>query len=441
MNPKFEAVTQRYSAAHPRSQELFERVKKVMPGGVKGAYYHPPFPLSLERGEGQYLWDVDGHRYLDLANHHTAQVLGHNHPAVMAAIASQMNRGVALGASMGNEVETAEEMCRRVPSLDSVRFCNSGTEATLHAVRLAREFSGKPKIAKFEGGYHGNHDGVEISVAPPLDRAGPADAPVAVPGAGGMAPDAAAAVVILPYDDEDAVERIVAAHAGELACIMLDPKAGVMPQRPEFARAVEATARRHGLILLCDEIVGFRVGTGGIQEQFGIRPDLSTYGKIVGGGFPVGAFGGRRDIMDLTDNSEGPARVFQSGTHSGHALAMAAGRATLDQLTPEAFVHVNGLTERLCAGVEKELERAGIPGVALHDGSVFSIYFTAEQPRCYRSLTRCDKELNAPVFLSLLNQGYFLSHNIGMNAVSLPTRAADIDGFVEAFGRALAEVG
>ena len=255
-----------------------------------------------------------------------------------------------------------------------------------------------------------------------------------------MAPGAADAVVILPYDDEAAVERVVAAHAGELACIMFDPKAGVMPQRPEFARAVEATARRHGLILLCDEIVGFRVGTGGIQEQFGIRPDLSTYGKIVGGGFPVGAFGGRRDIMDLTDNSEGPARVFQSGTHSGHALVMAAGRATLEQLTPEAFVHVNGLTERLCAGVGKELERAGIPGVAVRDGSVFTIHFTAQQPRCYRSLARCGRELNAPVFLSLLDQGYFLCHNLGMNAVSLPTQAADVDGFVEAFGRALAEV-
>ncbi len=441
MNPKFEAVSERYSAAHPRSRALFERVRKVMPGGVKGAYYHPPFPLSLERGEGQFVWDADGHRYLDLANHHTAQVLGHNHPAVMAAIASQVKRGVALGASMGNEVEMAEEMCRRVASLDSIRFCNSGTEATLHAVRLAREFSGRPKIAKFEGGYHGNHDGVEISVAPPLDRAGPAEAPVAVPGAGGMAPNAADAVVILPYDDEDAVERIVAAHAGELACIMLDPKAGVMPQRPEFARAVEATARRHGLILLCDEIVGFRVGTGGIQEQFGIRPDLSTFGKIVGGGFPVGAFGGRRDIMDLTDNSAGPAPVFQSGTHSGHALVMAAGRATLDQLTPEAFAHVNGLTARLCSGVEEELERAGIPGRAVRNGSVFSIYFSAEQPRSYRSLSRCDKELNNPMFLSLLNQGYFLCHPLGMNAVSLPTQAADVDGFVEAFGRALAEVG
>ena len=441
MNPKFEAVSERYSAANPRSQALFERVRKVMPGGVKGAYYYPPFPLSLERGEGQYLWDVDGHRYLDLANHHTAQVLGHNHPAVVAAIASQVKRGVALGASMGNEVEMAEEMCRRVASLDSIRFCNSGTEATLHAVRLAREFSGRPKIAKFEGGYHGNHDGVEISVAPPLDRAGPRG------GAGGGARGRGHGPQRRRCGRHPTLRR-----RGRGGGDRRRPRrrAGLHHARPQGRRHAAAAgvrprcrgdrekARPHPPVRRDRR---FPRRHRGIQEQFGIRPDLSTYGKIVGGGFPVGAFGGRRDIMDLTDNSAGPARVFQSGTHSGHALAMAAGRATLDQLTPEAFAHVNGLTERLCRGVERELERAGIPGRAVRDGSAFSIYFSAAQPRSYRSLARCDKELNAPVFLSLLNQGYFLSHALGMNAVSLPTQAADVDGFVEAFGRALAEVG
>ena len=440
MTRQFTAIENRYRETHAGSNERFERARKVMPGGIKGAYYYPPFPVTMERGEGCRLWDVDGNEYVDFASHHTAQVLGHHHPAVAEVIADHVPRGYALGASMGNEVELAEEMCRRVASLDSIRFCNSGTEATLHAIRLAREFSGKPKIAKFEGGYHGSHDAVEISVAPPVDKAGPADAPVAVANAGGMAPAALDAVVILPYDNEAAVERIVSEHADELACIMLDPKAGIMPQRPDFIRAVEATARKHNLTLVFDEIVGFRVGTGGCQEVYGITPDISTYAKIIGGGFPVGALGGRAELMELMNGIDGPARVFQSGTHSGHALALAAGKATIQQLTPEVFAHINGLTEKLCEGIEAEFERAGIAGTTVRSGSVFSVYFTAEEVRDYRSLARCDKELNLPVFLSLLNQGYFLSHTLGMNAPSLPTQTEDVDGLIAAFGQALAEV-
>ena len=440
MGHNISEIEKRYRDTHSNSQLHFDRVRKVMPGGVKGAYHHLPFPITMDRGQGKYLWDADGNRYIDFVNHHSAQVLGHKHPAVREAIDKQLDRGIALGASMGNEVEMAEEMCRRVKSIDSIRFCNSGTEATLHAVRLAREFSGKTKIAKFEGGYHGNHDSVEISVAPPVDAAGPEHAPLAVAGVGGMGPSVLDSVVILPYDDEFAVECIVSEHAGELACIMLDPKAGIIPQRRDFIQAVADTARKNNLLLVFDEIVGFRVGTGGIQQYHGIEPDLSTYAKIIGGGFPVGAFAGRSDIMQLTDNSSGSARVFQSGTHSGHALVMAAGKATLGQLTSEAFAHMNSLTSRLCEGIQKEFDRVGFPGTAVNDGSVFSIYFTQEDVRNYRTLARCNRDLTLPILLSMLNQGYFVSHNLVMNSLSLPTQVEDVDGFVNAFGSALEEV-
>jgi glutamate-1-semialdehyde 2,1-aminomutase len=432
-----DAISGRYSEARPLSQAHFGRDRQVMPGGVKGAYYHAPYPLTMARGEGCYLWDVDGHRYVDFANHHTSQVLGHNHEAVTEAIATQLQRGIALGAAMGNEVELAEEMCSRVKSLERVRFCNSGTEATLHAIRLARGFTGRPKIAKFEGGYHGSHDAVEISVAPALDKAGPAEAPHAVPQVRGMAPHAIDEMLILPYDDEASVARLVSAHREELACIILDPKAGVLPQRAEFMRSVAETAHRSEVPLILDEIVGFRVGTGGIQEHFGITPDLTTFGKIIGGGLPVGAFGGRAELMDLLDGTRGPTGFFQSGTYSGHPLVMAAGMATLSQLTPAAFDHMNELTQRLCDGIERQLQRLGVGGKAVHNGSVFSIYFTDGELTDYRSLARCDKKRAQPVFLALLERGYFLSHNLGMNALSLPTQVEHVDGLIEAFGEAV----
>ena len=246
-----------YRARTPRSQELFERARKTMPGGAKGAYFHQPYPLTMARGEGCYLYDVEGQRYVDFANHHTAQVLGHNHPAVIDAIQEQMAKGIALGAPVGIEAELCEEMCQRVTSLDRIRFCNSGTEATLHAIRLARGVSGQVKIAKFEGGYHGSHDVVEISSAPSLDKVGSETAPNPVPSAGGMSPHAAEEVVVLPFNDEASVERLITQHRDELACIIFDTKAGIVPQRKEFVQFVGEVARKNNLLFILDEIVGF----------------------------------------------------------------------------------------------------------------------------------------------------------------------------------------
>ena len=279
------SVEEEYRRSTPHSADAFRRAAPLTAGPAKGAYFFQPYPLTMARAQGCTLEDIDGRRYLDFANHHSTQILGHNHPKVMEAVRAQLEQGIALGAPTGIETDMAAEMCRRVATLDRIRFVNSGTEATLHAIRLARGFSQKSRIAKFEGGYHGSHDAVEVSVAPPLDRAGPIQAPHSVPGAGGISPYAAGEVLVLPYNDEAAVARLVEEHAGELACVIFDPKAGLLPVRPEFARAVREITRRHGLLLIFDEIVGFRVGRGGLQEQFGIDPDLTSFGKIVGGGF------------------------------------------------------------------------------------------------------------------------------------------------------------
>ena len=426
-----------YATESPSSREQFDRDCESMPGGAKGAYYYAPYPLTMQRGEGCYLYDIDERRRVDFANHHTGQILGHNDAAVNAAVQAQLTRGIALGAPTGNEAALAEEMCSRVTSVERVRFCNSGTEATLHAIRLARGFSGRPKIAKFEGGYHGSHDIVEVSVAPPVNEAGPADAPHSVPTAGGMSPNATSEVIVLPYNNEEAVERLVRRYRDELACVILDPKTGILPVRKEFVQAVRRITAENDVLLILDEVVGFRVARGGAQEYYGIGPDLSAFGKLIGGGFPVGGFGGRADIMRLFDNSGGPTGFFQSGTFSAHAMVMAAGLATLQQLTPSAFAHLNGLGERLRAGLDGLSARIDAPFQAVVLGSLFSVYFTDEPLIDYRSLASSDGAMAHRVFLSLLNQGYYLSQGLSMSALSLSMDESHIDGLVQAFDMAI----
>ena len=427
----------RYRVASPKSAAYFERGRDYMAGPAKGAYYYAPYPLVMASGEGCYLEDVEGRRYVDCANHHTTQLIGHNHPAIVKAVTAQIARGIALGTPAGVEVETSQELCRRVDTLDRVRYTNSGTEATLHAVRLARGFTGRPKIAKFEGGYHGTHDAVEISVAPPLDKAGPADAPNSVPSGGGMGPFAGQDVVVLPYDDEAAVERILSNNCEDLACVIFDPKAGILPQRPEFVRFMREVTRKLNLLLIFDEIVGFRLGRGGLQEYYGIDPDLTTFGKVVGGGLPAGAFGGRGDIMDLFDPTKKTPGFFQSGSFSASPLTMVAGLAMLKQLTPEAYAHVNALGDRLRQGLDTVFAEEKVAACAVVLGSLFSIHFTAEPPMTYRDLAAVDQAWAHPVFLSLLEQGYFLSHNLGMCGLSTVMEEEHVDGLVDAFANAI----
>jgi glutamate-1-semialdehyde 2,1-aminomutase len=432
VNMTIEQAEAIFRAGSPRSQEEFERGRAVMPGVAKGAYFYGPYPLAMERGEGCYLFDLDERRFVDFAGHHTAQILGHGNPAVLKAVTAQLQRGIAMGAPVGIERELAAEICARVASVERVRFCNSGTEATLHAIRLARGFARKPKVAKFEGAYHGSHDAVEISVAPPLDLAGPSDAPNSVPGAGGMYPGAADDCIVLPYNDEAAVERLIAAHAHELACVIFEPKAGIFTQRPEFVRFLREVTERYGVLLIMDEIVAFRLGYGGAQELYGIQPDLTTFGKIIGGGFPVGAFGGRADLMDLLDNTRGSTGFYQSGTFSAHPVTMAAGLAMLRQLTPEAFAYLNLLGDRLRAGLTALFARKNIPAQIVGIGSLFSIHFTREPVVDYRSAARADKAMARRLFLALMDKGYYMSQGVSMCAISLPMQNDHIDGLVEA---------
>ena len=383
---------------------------------------------------------MDGHRYVDCANHHTALVLGHNHPQVTAAVQRQLERGGALGAPVGVETELCAELCRRVASLERVRFCNSGTEATLHAVRLARAFTGRPRIAKFEGCYHGSHDAVEISVSPPLERAGPAYHSGRLrPGAGHVSRRAGRGADPAAGRRRRGQAPGACAHADELACILFEPRAGVLDLPAEFVREVRNIARDCGVPFIFDEIVAFRMARGGAQQHYGIEPDLTAFGKIVGGGFPVGAFGGRAELMDLLDPARGKGSG-QSGTYSAHPVTMAAGLATLRALTPEAVAHLNALAERLVRGLNGMFARRSFAATAFNAGSAFGVCFTAGgAPRSYRAALGADQGLVRRVFLSLLEQGYYLPAGLTMASLSTPMQSAHVDGLVAAFEHAVEE--
>jgi glutamate-1-semialdehyde 2,1-aminomutase len=430
----------RYRAATPRSGARFARARRLFPAGTaKGAYYHAPYPVHLVAGEGCHVVDADGRRYLDFRGHHTAMVAGHGHPAVLAAVREQLARGVALGGPTDAEWELAEELCARVPSLERVRFTTSGSEATLHAVRLARGATGRPLIAKFEGAYHGGHDALEVSVRPPLADAGPVDEPRAVPDARGSSAAAAAEALILPYGSRAGVERLLRRHRERVAAVIFDPKAGIYdvdPGLPAFLRDLTAEL---GVPLIFDEVVSFRLARGGFQELCGVTPDLTTFGKVIGGGLPVGAFGGRADLLDLLDPAGGRPGFFQSGTFSGHPLAMAAGHATVRLLDGASIGRLDALGERVRAGLADLFRRTGTPARAVVRGSLFSVYFGDRPVTDYRAAAGADRARAHRVFLALLNRGLLLAPGLTMNALSLPMDESHVEALLTGFAAALAE--
>ena len=433
-----ESLESEYRMLTPKSRAQWERGKPVMPGGmIKGAYWRPPYPAYVERAEGCHLWDLDGRKYVDFENHHTSMMLGHSHPAVVEAVEKALHSGIGFGAPTTLEAEIAEEITRRMPSIEKVRFTNSGTESSLHATRLARAVTGKPKVAKFEGAYHGSHDALEISVSPPIDGAGPEESPNPVPAWRGMAQSSAEDAVILPYNQPESVELILREHRDELAAVFYDAKPAMFGTPPDFTRFVREITEELGLLLVMDEVVSFRFGWGGYQVLVGVEPDLTIYGKVIGGGFPVGAIGGRADLMDVLDNTGGPTGLYHSGTYSGNHFTLAAGLASLRALTPEVYEHLEALGGRLERGLNRVFRRAGQPAQVVRQGSLVNFYLTDRPVTDYRSAARHDRELNNRLELALVLEGYFARRSALGLAVSAVMGTEHIDGYLEAMERVL----
>jgi glutamate-1-semialdehyde 2,1-aminomutase len=391
-------------------------------------------PRFIARGEGPYLYDVDGNRYIDYVCSWGALLFGHGFSPVREALLEAMGRGISYGAPTEAEVELAELICRLVPSIEKVRLVNSGTEATMSAVRLARACTGRPHIVKFEGCYHGHADSFLIG-------AGSGALTLGVPSSPGVTPGAARDTLLAPYNDLEAVEALFAAHGGQIAAVIVEPVAGnmgcVLP-RPGFLEGLRRLCDRHGALLIFDEVMtGFRLAPGGAQERYGVIPDLTTLGKILGGGLPIGAYGGRRELMDQVA-PEGP--VYQAGTLSGNPLAVAAGKAMLGSILADP-----GLYDRLeeQAGMfEAELRarfaRFGEPVWINRAGSMLGIFFSAEPVVDYRSATGSDTRRFARLFHALLHEGVYLPPS-PFEAFFLSTAHTEavLEATLEAVSRAL----
>ena len=429
-----------YSAKTMRSRALHEEAMRVMPGGnSRTTTFFDPYPYYLVRGAGARMWDADGVERLDFNGNYTSLILGHAPPGVVKAVQAAAESGMSFPGPTEHEIRLAALLIARIPSLETVRFTNSGTEATMNAVRAARAFTGRTKLAKFEGAFHGTHDTVMVSVTPDPSVAGPRRRPKAVAWSSGIPKDTVKNVVVLPWNDPEACERIIEREAGALAAVIVDPLmgiGGILPPQPGFLERLRALTERLGIVLIFDEVISYRIAPGGAQERFGIRPDLTTLGKIIGGGLPVGAFGGRADIMNYYDPRQGRARISHGGTFNANPLTMAAGEATLTELTPAAYARLDGLGDRLRAGVGDVVARAGIAGQVSGVGSLFCLHWTDAVLTDYRSSRPSDPAAPLRVFMALLNEGMMLSQR-GLGACSLAMTDADIDQFVAALGRVL----
>ncbi len=428
-----------YMDNHPRSREMFRRAQASLPGGnTRTGVHFDPYPVYADRGEGIHLIDLDGHRLLDFVNNNTALILGHAHPEIVAALQERIAHGTGFSRPLALEVEMAEFLKDRVGSFEKVRFCSSGTEAILNAIRAARAFTGKNRIAKFEGAYHGMDEYVMVSHVPPLDaNLGPPDRPESVPSSRGLTPQAVENVIVLPFNDPDACDSIVNDHRDNLAAVIVDPlstAAGFTLPIDGFLSRLREMTERAGVLLIFDEIVSFRISRGGVQETYGVRPDLTCLGKVVAGGTPGAVVGGRSDILDLYNPTGGAPEIPHSGTYNANPIAIAAGLTTLRLLTPEAYRRLESLTQRLADRLRRVFRDTGLEAHVTTAGSLFRVHFLAERPRNYREAARDNQLLHRWLFFALLNRGLYWK--LGGN-VSLPMEDRHVDQLVSAVSDAL----
>ena len=389
-----------------RTAMLIERAERLFPGGVNSpvrafrSVGRPP--IMLERGEGPYVWDTDGRRYIDYIGAWGPAILGHADPAVVAAVVAAARNGFALGATNPLEVELGEAIRAALPSMERLRFTSSGTEAVMSALRLGRAATGRTLLLKFAGGYHGHVDGL-------LVEAGSGVATQAIPGSAGVPDATAAQTLVLPYNDPSSVTLAFAEHPGQIAVVIVEPVAanvGVIAPAADFLEHLRETTRADGALLIFDEVItGFRIGPGGAQARFGIRPDLTTLGKIIGGGMPIGAYGGRADLMELIA-PVGP--VYQAGTLAGHPLSMAAGIATLAALTPDRYLALDEAAARLALSLAAAAADASRNVAISRVGSLLTVFFRPTAPLDGAEALTSDRAAYARFFGAMLDRGILL---------------------------------
>lgn len=419
------------STAH--SAELFGRAKSVMPSGyTRNMVVQHPYPTYADRADGAYIWDVDGNRYIDYVNNFTALIHGHNRKEIVDVIHQQAGRLISAIMPAEWEILLAELLCERIPSVEQVRFMNSGTEAVLIAVKAARAYTERPMIAKMEGGYHGQYDLIEASFQSTPANWGEPSAPASVPHNTGTPQSLLDEVLVLPINDIEATTALVEAHAEKLSCILIDPfrtHLGHIEPRTDYLQALRDLATKHGVVLIFDEVMCLRVGYSGRQGQVGITPDLTTMGKIIGGGLPIGALGGSRAVMSVFNVDQGPPKVKHSGTFTANPMSMAAGYVGMSLLTQEAFDELNRRGERLHTALSQCVEETGFNATIFGRGAMNSIVLFDKIPQDYRQFISMCKpdvlEMGMKIQQLLCEEGVLTMR--GMFVGSTPMTDEDVE--------------
>lgn len=416
-----------------RSAELFRHAQDFLAGGVsRNTLLRSPHPYYVDRGEGCRVFDVDGVERIDFANNMASLIHGHAHPEIVEAMTAQLQKGTAFTLGTEIEIEYAELLCSRSPGFDKIRFMNSGTEAIMTAVKATRAFTGRSRIAKVEGTYHGSYDYVEVSQAPAPESWGNAEHPTSVPLAAGTPLGVLMDVIVLPFNSPDAAIAILDEHKDDLACVLLDlmpHRLGLVPAEVPFIQALREWTRDNDSLLLFDEVITFRTEVGGMQERYDVQPDLTALGKIIGGGLPVGALAGREEVMEVFMFKGGQQpRLPQSGTFSANPMTMTAGHAAMSRFDAEAVHRLNRLGRLARLRIREAIAEAGVPASVTGAGSLFRIHMRAEAPKNYRSAfpTSVEKEALTRFVDGLYDEGIILIHT-GTGTLSTPMGEAEIE--------------
>jgi glutamate-1-semialdehyde 2,1-aminomutase len=424
-----------YRVRTPASRALVEQAARFIPGGSsRSSVFLSPYPLAFDRASGCRVWDADGNRLLDLTGNHSAVILGYGHPAVVAAVRAQLEKGTAFPGPTEVEVRLARHLCGRVPGLERVRFANSGTEAAAFALRAARAFTGRPLVAKMEGGYGGSLDSMMVSTHPAVERAGAAQRPLPVPASAGLAPGTEGGVLVLPFNDVEGSRRLIDENAGRLAAVIVEPvmgSAGMIAAERDYLHALRDVTRRHGILLIVDEVITFRLAYGGAQEYFGVIGDLSIYGKLVGGGLPLGVFGGRADVMSLFDPSHGRPVVPHPGSYNANPVSLAAGLACLEVLDRAAVARLNSTGESVRRGAKKVFDDASVAAQVTGLGSLFGLHPTERPVRNFRDTWSVDEALKHRLCLGLFNEGVLIDPR-GVGSLTTCIGDAEVAEFLDA---------
>lgn len=437
----FSAIKREYSQNRPRSKRLYDEACKYLPGGdTRTATFFMPFPNFITEGKGAHIFDADGNKLLDFQNNYTSLIHGHAHQGIVDAVQKQIALGSAYAAPFENQTKLAELLVDRFPSVELIRFTNSGTEANMHALRIARAFTGKSKIIKTEGGYHGTTDVFEASVDPNVRQAGSLDKINVIPESRGVSENALKDVLVVPFNDIERTRRMIEENHEEAACMIIEPIMGSTGQITpdiEYLKAVREITSQYGVILIFDEVVTGRLSLGGAQKYYGITPDLTSMGKIIGGGTAIGAFGGRRDIMDMYDPRQ--KKMYHSGTFNGNAVGMAAGLAAMRAYDQIAVDYINSLGTYFKTGMLKIYNRLGVNMKINGAGSIYNTLFTDKDVKNYRDVASSHEVLNKVLYLSLLTKGVFNAER-GMFCMSTAMTKDDIDFALIQIEKALTEM-